>query len=130
VQHGWSNAAASAGKDPCVPPLPGEVYFNSAPRVKDALAVAGLGTMKGKTATVEVDLFSEADTGGPWNVDVVDRSNGTLDLSLDNTSGQNGQKLYLTITVNSQSPNGYAIYQLTSSRGQTQTIWLGIVGYP
>lgn len=136
VQRTWSNQAAAAGKDPCVPPMPGEVYFNSAPFLKDSIKVPGLGYVKGvkiavgNTATVEIDLFSEADTGGPWNVSVMDVGTPqTLDLSLDRDSGQNGEKLHLTITVNAKNPNGYAPFQLMSTLGQTTTLWYGAVGY-
>lgn len=136
VQRGWSNQAAKAGQDPCVPAIPGEVYFNSATVLNDALKVPELGTIKGvkipvgSTGTVEIDLFSAADTGGPWDVSVVDLSNPpTMDLSLDRSSGQNGEKIYLTITVNAKDPQGFAIFQLISSLGQTETLWFGAVGY-
>jgi len=59
LQRGWSNAAARANHDPCVPALPGAVYFNAAPE-KDAIQIA-----VGKSATIPIDAFSEAATD-PW----------------------------------------------------------------
>ena len=37
MEAGASNKAAAAGHEPCVPALPGEVYFNSAPVLPDVL---------------------------------------------------------------------------------------------
>jgi len=37
VQRTWSNIAAKQGHDPCVPPLPGEVFFNSVPVLNDTI---------------------------------------------------------------------------------------------
>jgi hypothetical protein len=136
VQRTWSNSAAMAGHDPCQPPAPGEVYFNTVPLFKDTLKIPALGgnvrgahIPVGQTGVVELDLFSEADTGGPWNVSVLDLSQGsTLDMSLDRDSGQNGEKLHLTITPNAKTPEGFAIFQLISTLGQTTTLYFGIVG--
>ncbi len=141
VQRTWSNAAAMAGSDPCVPELPGEIYFNSAPVLTDTVAIPGLGNMKGvkiavgASKTIELDLFSEADTGGPWSVEVQDYAvvtfqtqNPTMTFSLDNDMGQNGQKLHLTITVLSKAQGGLGIFIITSSLGQLHSEWLGLVG--
>ena len=35
VQRSWSNKAALAGRDPCVPPIAGQVYFNTAPELTE-----------------------------------------------------------------------------------------------
>jgi hypothetical protein len=130
--------AAKAGSDPCVPELPGEVYFNTAPVLKDTIQIMGLPLKGakipvGQSETIELDLFSEADTGGPWNVDVEDANvlmggPSTMSFSLDRTSGQNGEKLHLTITVNKASPYGAGAFLITSSLGQTSTYWIGLVG--
>jgi hypothetical protein len=135
IQRTWSNTAAQAGHDPCVPETPGEVYFNTVPVLKDSIKVAGLGTMRGvhipvgTSSVVELDLFSEADTGGPWNVSVLDLSQpSTLDFSLDRASGQNGEKLHLTITANAKTTQGFALFQIISSLGQTTTLYFGLVG--
>jgi hypothetical protein len=142
VQRTWSNKAATAGKDPCVPELPGEVYFNTAPVLTDSVKFPGIGTMKGvniavgASKTIELDLFSEGDTGAPWNVTVEDYAvatymvqQPTMTFSLDNDSGQNGQKLHLTITVLTKGPYyGEGIFLITSSLGPIHTEWLGLVG--
>jgi hypothetical protein len=139
VQRTWSNASAAASHDPCVPEIPGEVYFNAAPVLPDSISIQGLGTMKGvkipigQTKTIEVDLFSDGDTSGAWDVEVQDFNSlmgeaPTLQLSLDRNSGQNGEKLHLTITPMKAGQYGISIFLLTSSSDGFQNWWLGAVG--
>src|SRR5262249_40312223 len=120
VQRTWSDAAAKAGHDPCQPTAPGSVYFNSAPVLNDNISIQGAGTMKGvkipvgSSKVVDLDLFSDGDTGGPWKVQVKDFGalvglGNTMSFSLDQTQGQNGQKLHLTINVNKPSQFGAGI---------------------
>src|SRR5206468_11189841 len=79
VQRFWSNASAAAGHDPCVPSLPGEVYFQSAPVLPDMVSLTGLPVpLKGvqipvgQSKVISVDLFSDAPTSGPWTVQALD----------------------------------------------------------
>ncbi len=94
----WSNFAAAAGLDPCIPSLDCVPYFNSAVVLPDILnpktGTPGVLIRSGQTRTVELDLFSQGDTGGPWDVDVVDLStkttgSGQLAFSLDRSQGSN-----------------------------------------
>jgi hypothetical protein len=139
VQRTWSNASAAASHEPCVPALPGEVYFNSAPVLKDNIVIAGIGSMKGvkipvgSSKTVELDLFSDGDTGGAWDVEVKDFFSlmgqaAVLGFTLDRTSGQNGEKLHLTIDALKKSQYGVGIFIIISSLGQRQSWWIGLVG--
>jgi hypothetical protein len=141
VQRTWSNKAALAGHDPCVPELPGEVYFNSVPVLPDNITV-NLGesiTMKGvkipvgSSKTIDIDLFSDGPTGGPWEVSAQDYNElmgekASMTFSFDRTSGQNGEILHLTITSIAASQYGLGIFLLTSSLGQTTSAWVGLVG--
>jgi hypothetical protein len=146
VQRTWSNQLAKASHDPCSLNLPGTVYFNAAPVLNDTVSfssqfIGGSVTTKGITIpvgqskTIEVDLFSDAATGGPWTVDTFDllsaftQSAPTLNFAWDRTSGVNGEKLHLTITtVTSSSDLGGAHpFVITSSLGNTQNTWAGIV---
>ena len=81
VQRSWSNRAALAGQDPCVPPLAGEVYFNAAPELDDrpTISLEGQDVMVkavvipvGQSKTIDLDLFSSASTNGPFSVHVDD----------------------------------------------------------
>jgi hypothetical protein len=142
VQRTWSNASAKAGHDPCVPELPGEVYFNAAPQLNDAIpfsfgqpvTLRGVKIPVGATKTIVVDLFSEGDTGGPWTVSVQEagafgQRASSLSMSLDQSTGQNGDQLHLSITANQAGPyDGLSFFVLTSSNATLTTEWVGVVG--
>ena len=118
IQRSWSNAAALAGTNPCVPVPPGYgPYFNSYPTLPDMVTlsgnafngpvtVPGVGIAVGSSKTIDVVLQSEAPTSGPWTVTATDLSyymGGTAatTLTLDKSTGQSGDVLHLTIKVNS-----------------------------
>jgi hypothetical protein len=146
VQRTWSNAAAAGSHDPCVPGISG-AFFDSAPVLDETVsftsALTGTVTTKGVTIaqgasrTIEVDLFSDGDTGGPWTVsayDVMSTYYGaygltpTMTFDWDRTSGVNGEKLHLTITVTAPSPVGDAhAFMIKSQLGPRITEWPGLV---
>ena len=141
VQSCWSNAAAKKGGDPCAPKFPG-VYFNAAPVVSDKVSLdlsafgggsvltKGVKIPKGTSSTIEIDLFSDADTKGPFKVtavDVIQRFAGgtsSMTFAWDRTQGVNGEKLHLTVTVTGSSPFGKAHpILLTSTLGKITQTW-------
>jgi hypothetical protein len=147
VQRTWSNLLAKESHDPCAPDLPGVPYFNSAPVLSDTVSftsgLTGPITTKGaqiavgKSKTIEVDLFSDGDTGGPWTVqadDVLYKYYGSygvpqsLSFQWDRTQGVNGEKLHLTITVTQASiiGNGHA-FMITSTLGTRVSVWPGLI---
>lgn len=142
VQRSWSNKAAAASHDPCVPAIAGQAYFNSVPVMTDQLTLGGGGqTFKlkgvhipvGSSKTIDLDLFSDGPTGGPWSVSVQDQSayqggQPSLDFSLDTSEGQNGQILHLTITALTANQYKAAIFYVVSQLGDQQSMWIGIVG--
>jgi len=141
VQRTWSNMSALAGHDPCVPALPGTVYFNAAPVLPDNIAFPGFGTMKGvkiaigDSKTIDVDLFSDGDTGGPFDVQAFDFNQlmgqpANLELSLDRDSGYNGEILHLTISPQAKGEFGANIFVLMSGQGggAPPNWWIGLVG--
>jgi hypothetical protein len=139
VQRIWSNAAARAGHDPCVPVPASNLYFQAAPDVRDAikrsdtLTVTGVQLAVGESKTIPLDLWSDVDTKAPWTVRVreVGAPRGaapTLSLTLDKTSGKNGDKLNLTIKLLRQYPFGMALYQVTSRLNGQEHDWYGMVG--
>jgi hypothetical protein len=140
VQRIWSNKAAKAGHDPCQPTLPGSVYFNATPVLTDSITVMTMGaaiTVKGvkidlgETKTIDVELFSDAATSGPFTVTAENASqNQQLKLVLDKSSGVNGEKLHLSITVLTAGKRGTENFILKSSLGGQDNIWIGIVGTP
>jgi hypothetical protein len=146
VQRTWSNLQAQGSHDPCAPDITG-AFFDSAPVLTDTVSftssITGTVTTKGiviplnQSKTIEVDLFSDGDTGGAWTVaaqDVLYAYYGSygipnsLSFAWDRTQGQNGEKLHLTITVASASliGGGHA-FMITSTKGGRQAVWPGLI---
>lgn len=127
VQRSWSNKAGPAGHNPCVPQAADEPYFNVAPLDMQAVNVSlpaqltgsasttlqptkGYKIAAGATGTFQVGFYSDADTGGPWEISAsagnpIPGANNTqinkssLTVSTDLTSGVNGQKAWVTVKV-------------------------------
>jgi hypothetical protein len=111
VQRSWSNAAANAGHDPCVP-KPSEPYVAAAPRLLDDAPLEGLtgqvmtkavNVPLGMSKTIDIVLFSDAPTDG-FSVEATDVASefdgGAAELAFkwDRMTGKNGDTLHLTIT--------------------------------
>ena len=138
VQRSWSNKAAAAGHDPCVPALPNEVYFNAAPVLADTVTLAGQITLPGvqlavgQQKSIPIELWSDGPTSGPWTVTVRDAATllgmpASLSLRLDKTSGQNGDVLNLTVKVQSASQLGAGLFMVQSKLGTVTHTSFGIV---
>jgi hypothetical protein len=145
VQRIWSNAAAKAGHEPCVPNPAGGPYFQSAPVLTEnvsftsqiiggAINSQGVTIPVGQSKTIEVDLFSDVPTDGPWTVSASDGVSAlaglapSMSFSWDKTQGQNGDKLQLTVKVTAASPLGGAhVFVITSTLKSAVTKWAGLV---
>jgi hypothetical protein len=147
VQRTWSNKLAAASHDPCAPDPANQPFFDSAPVLDETVTftsgLTGKVTTKGVTIplhqshTIEVDLFSDAATGGPWTVsadDLLSKLYGSfgiapsLSFQWDRTQGTNGEKLHLTITVTGASILGGAhAFVIASTLGNRTYQWPGIV---
>jgi hypothetical protein len=141
VQRIWSNLSAKAGADPCEPLLPTYTYINAIPVLPDTLMLTtrgstvntkGIHIPVGMSATIEVDLVSSGPTG-PWTVSAIDQAGyrgQTPDLTFvwDKTTGQNGDKLHLTITTVTAGRRNYVPFLILSDQGTTENIWAGVVG--
>ncbi len=143
VQRGWSNAAAAAGHDPCVPAQAGP-YFNGAAQLTDAITVAGDATNPasqvagikvpvGTSKTFDVVLYSDAPTDGDIAVAVVDGNSVTggtpqLTFSLEKASGKNGDRIHVTVNAVAMGAYGVAPFLVeTTYKGRT-TFSGGLVG--
>ncbi len=143
VQRCWSNRSAAGGHNPCAP-VPSSPYFNAAPVLMDDTTLLLPGqtiTTKGaliplnQSKTVEVDLFSDAPTTGPWTVSADDLSQFIgggpyLGFTWDRTTGQNGDKLHLTIKALAPTGTmfvGGEAFEIVSTLGSEQHSWLGYV---
>jgi hypothetical protein len=139
VQRSWSNKAALAGHDPCVPAPAGAYYgMTLFPSEEASVSIntasfggAGVETSRGfevtigKPLTFHVGFFSDGPTA-PWPVSVVlpptlalfDASfnplkNGAGTVKIDKTSGQNGDKATVTVTPTEKGEAGFQIVVIT-----------------
>jgi hypothetical protein len=145
LQRGWSNKAAMAGNlDPCQPDmLPSEPFVGAYLVMPDTVHAGGGGggtsgagalIAVGSSKTVEVDCFSFQPTA-PFTVGAKQRpdvSPAELSFAWDKTTCINGDKLQLTITVQSQGQGGvepFMVYaQLPDVPDSQMPIWAGVVG--
>ncbi|HEY8040662.1 MAG TPA: hypothetical protein VIF15_12740 [Polyangiaceae bacterium] len=140
VQRMWSNAAAAASHDPCVP-APAGPYFNAAPVLPDTVTIdfgaqGKLTTQAvripvGQSRTIDVDLYSDGPTG-PWKVEALDlatleKKPAALGLQLDRATGANGDVLHLTITPLQTESYGIEAFYLGSGLAGRSTLWVGLV---
>jgi hypothetical protein len=117
VARSWSNLAAAAGHDPCVPaPDPATVAYFIVGPVKDALS---LGV--GETTTLDLDALSDGTTPD-WKVVVADFSQtsggvpGAVTATLDQSMANEGARLHLTLTLKSAIPSAHpALLMVTST---------------
>lgn len=143
VGRTWSNAALLAGRDPCVPETAGEPFFIAVASQPDLLAmVARSGTVDvrgaripvGGSRTIELDLSSNLEATGPWQVQVTDflatqGQPAALSFALSSRTGSTGDRLQLTITCRGVPAGGMALFQVKSLLPSGAFhVWLGAVG--
>ena len=131
IQRTWSNLSAQAYHDPCVPAAT-TPYFAAAPVLPDtvtlgAASVPGVKIAVGASRTIDVQLFSDGPTAGPFTVKAVEGRGGTsLAFSWDKTQGQDGDVLHLTIQATSAAPTG-TTFVIDSSLAAATSQWVGAV---
>ncbi len=137
VQRVWSNAHAIAGHDPCVP-VPNGAYFGMTffPSQESTFSLdlsavgMGLPTTRGfhapvgQPVTFQVGFYSDGPTE-PWtigydfpSVTLQDEnyrsySNGAATVTIDKTSGQNGEKAFVTVTATRAGRLGFQRMAIT-----------------
>jgi hypothetical protein len=133
VQRQWSNVSGKAGHDPCVPAFKGAKYFNVTPLGLEDIDVdlsalggdiattKGFKVKVGETRQIPLGFYSDG-AMSPWTIKAVSggiaggRSSGGVDLDLDVTEGENGQKAYLTVTVNTAGKTNSELVTIVSTR--------------
>jgi hypothetical protein len=144
VQRIWSNRAALAGGDPCVPPLAETVYFNAAPDLSELVDVKdeygysyrtlGARIPVGQSATVMFRFFSAGPTD-EWQVYLTDTSVAfhgpqLLTFTPATLTGNNGDVVPVTVTADATSYMGGAEMMIEAYRPSDQTYinyWFGFV---
>lgn len=128
VQRSWSNAAAKASHDPCVPaPAPHtQPYFNVAPDGPDVITLG-----RGETKVIPLTAFSDHPMA-PFTVEATEVSalygdTNVLDLKLSDSTMVNGQRGSLTITFRSEAAQYFTAFQLTSTQGGVTHAWYFMV---
>lgn len=137
VQRVWSNAHAIAGRDPCVPapstPYYGMTFFPAQQARENVdLSAAGMGTITtlgfrapvGQPVTFQVGFYSDSPSD-PWTIaydfpqvtlsdlNFNPISNGAATVTIDKTSGQNGEKAYVTVTPSKAGALGFQRMAIT-----------------
>jgi hypothetical protein len=124
IQRVWSNRAAWAGDDPCIPVATPD-YFYAAPILTSTASIPVNGSpvsasaatvAPGTSATIDVRLVSNVAAGGPLQVTAWDEQTGGnshLEFTWEGadggvTMGNAGDTLRLTITKTSGEPNYHA----------------------
>lgn len=143
VQRTWSNVAALAGHDPCVPSAAG-AYFQAVPRLTDDVTVSAFGptvTTKGviiglnASKVIDLNLFSDEPTSGPWTVSARDGSQfmggqANLSFTLDKTTGSDGDTIHLTISKTGVNTDlGAEPFAIVSRIGSRTNTYYGLVGH-
>lgn len=137
VQRTWSNAAAAAGHDPCVPAR-GGAYFNVVGEAPDVfydptvgVAVNGVAIPPGQARTIALHLYSDAPTEA-WKVKPVDPyaaagEGEMVRMTLDADTGKNGDVLHLTIAPQFAGRDATALYQVDSTLNGVTQHWYGAI---
>jgi hypothetical protein len=117
-------------------PATGDVGFYAAPVLPDTVMLNGMSMHGVKIATnasadVEIDLFSDGPTTGPWTIKAIDLPQfqggaSRFTFAFDKTTGQNGDKAKLTITPTVALPQG-GVFVIQSKLGTSTSYWAGLV---
>jgi hypothetical protein len=140
VQRSWSNAAAMAGHDPCVP-APNLPYQAAAPVFTEQVSLdsfyngtimtKGLQLGVGMSKTIDIALFTDAPAPdflvGATDVNAFLGGPADLTFAWDRQNGNNGDTLHLTITRQSAGTNNAGSeFVIGVKNGQNNTsLWWG-----
>lgn len=142
VQRLWSNAAAKAGKNPCLP-APDEAYFNVTPLATEPITTTGTTGKVHKTRgfhipvgtekTIDVGFYSDRPTAD-WTLEPMELDGITapktshVSFKVDQPIGNNGKTAKVTISVNAAPAAGtQLLVTLVSSRSKTQQHYFPIL---
>jgi hypothetical protein len=136
VQLSWSNAGMAAGHAPCAPapagPYHGMTLFpsqestvtvNASAVGGGTVATKGFKAKLGQPLTFQLGYYSDGPTA-PWKITydfpaTIDEGmngslgNGKATVTIDQTTGQNGDKANVTVTVTAKGDAGFHLMAIT-----------------
>lgn len=135
----WSNLAASAGHDPCVPAVPGP-YYNAEPIFPQTMTFKlGAGKTRaqsikvavGDSQTIDVMPFADGAIDS-WTLVAQDEptlfgSDPELELSFDAATAHPGETRHLTIKRLADSASGATAFVIVSRTANGGHHWWGVV---
>jgi hypothetical protein len=140
VARTWSNRAASAGHDTCVPALPAP-YYNAEPLFPETMTFRfGTGKISARSVRVPVgesrtiDVVPFGDGGiDMWTLDAQDArtlagASPDLELHFDDVTARPGSVRHLTITRLAAPADDASIFVIFSHVGGQGHRWWGVVG--
>jgi hypothetical protein len=125
VQKMWSNAAASAGKDPCIPEMNGDPYIMGIPQL-DAHGAVKIAV--GAEAKVPVYVYADTPTDAPVTLQAHGlKGMGTLALTLDRATAKPGETVTLTVKSVAVGPTGEEPFAILATTGSRTNMFFGVV---
>ena len=147
VSRLWSNSAAKAGREPCLPAAAPDRYFNAYPAKIDGTRAVpffdtqGISLAPGGEITIPVRLFGNERGPRSWQLSAASLTSpfggpsdpfGQLTFSFDRTMGGDGDVRYLTISRTASPPpdaaNFFLGFAIQSTSGSETHVWPVIVG--
>jgi len=125
VQRIWSNSAAAAGQQPCVPAPSGAPYLTtSSPEVIPAV-------MAGSSTTIELTGYATT-TVADWSLDVSQEFGFDTAPLLGRSKLNDGQQTTLTLSVPAGTPSGSlgGVFLLSTEPGADPGRWIVAVRTP
>jgi hypothetical protein len=125
----WSNAAAAAYHEPCIPAKDTQPYFVAAPSLGTAVSISGVTTkgvvvLPASSMKIDLRLFSDAPTHADWAVTVDTGGSPGFHFTVLPGSGRNGDVLSLVIdNVGATAPVPFVV---RSQLGTRNTLWAGV----
>ena len=123
VQRAWSNRAARAGHDPCVPASAQAPYLALVPQTPTVRLAA-----PGATATIRLDAASDRDVAAAWAVSAIDltgrqESERYVEVQLDRQAVKAGESAVLSLRLLKLHPQQRAVVGVVSTLGPHWHTW-------
>jgi hypothetical protein len=125
----WSNAAAAAYHEPCIPARDAKPYFVAAPSLGASVSISGVetkGVVVAPASSTKIDLrlFSDAPTDADWAVTV--DTGGMLGFNFTVLPGQGHNGDVLSLVIDNEGATAPVPFVVRSQLGTRNTLWAGV----